>query len=525
MTLRVPSVSRVLSTAAFGLLCLGAGVGARGEAQSSVHEAVNVREVEILFDHPTGMRWTGSRFTPDRMQVTEGGQPRTVTRVEPVLSEDAQQPAWRILIYLDRGLADHDTVNQAAKILIDDVARLTRLGEVEIVEADPRPRVALAPTRDPRVVRSALQDAVRLGDVSEPDRQSGTAEFERQLDRFVNTLTAQRAGLPGLALWVSQTWPLPDLTRLWGMKGVSALRSEAPSGGGEASDRLAGLARLLAAERWTVGIVQPSAETAAEQSATASLGTVESSPQPGGEGSRTVVLWNVNRLLAKVLGWKTSPYNPAAPAEAAEQRLDPELAPMQLVTAATAGRLVQSGRQMSGFLDTLDARWHLFFAAPSQDRNTPVPVDVGIVEDGIEFTLRQTWSEAREPLAQTGARLRQALVDGSSSLQGTLQGGDCRIDVEPPKGAVAIRCRRTPGGDTQLRALRLSTLTAGCEEGKGATVREVELAGGDRGVEESFPLPTCADRLAVAVEDPVSARGMYWSGEVGNVSTVLSDSP
>jgi len=518
-------ISRISSTAALGLLCLGAGFGARGEAQSSVHEAVNVREVEVLFDHPTGMRWIGSRFTPDRMQVTEDGQPRTVTRVEPILGEKSEQPAWRILIYLDRGLADRDAVNQATKILVDDVARLTRLGEVEIVEADPRPRVTLAATRDPRVVRSALQDAVRLGDVSESESEGGTAEFERQLDRFVNTVTSERAGPPGLALWVSQPWPLPDLTRLWGMKGVSALRTEAPSGAGEAASRLADLARLLAAERWTVGIVQPSAEAAEGEPATPSLGTVESGPQPGGGGSRTVVLWNVNHLLAKILGWKTSPYNPEAAAQAAEQRLDPKLAPMQLLAAATAGRLVQSGKQMTNFLDLLDTRWHLFFAAPSQERTKLIPVDVGIVEDGIDFTLRQTWSEALEPLAQTDTRLRQTLLDGSSSLQQTLEGVACQIDVEPPKGAVEVRCQRKSEVDSRLRALRLSALTGGCEEGGNATVRHVELGATDRRARESFAIPACANRLAVVVEDPMTARGAYWSGRVEKVSAAFPDSP
>jgi hypothetical protein len=505
----------------FALLCMATRGTPQEKAQSAVHEAVNVREVEVLFDHPTGLRWMGSRFTPDRLQVTEGGDPRTVTRVEPMLQEDSEQPAMRIVIYVDRELADRDAVNQAIGMLTKNVERLTRLGEVEIVEADPRPRETLAATRDPQVLRAALLDAVRLGDESTPVKEAGTPEFEHQMDRFVNTLTGQRSGQPGLALWVTQTWPLPDLTRVWGMQGASALRSEDSSGAGRDASRLADLARLLAAEHWAVGVVNPSPEAAGAKTKTPPLATVESTPVPGTGGSRKIVLWNVNHLLAKILGWKTSPYNPEAAAEAAQQRLDPQLAPMQLVAAATAGRLVQSEIQIKDFLDTLDNRWHLFFAAPPDERTMPVPVNVGIVEDGIEFTLRQTWSAALEPMSKTRARLRQVLLDGPEALPADLAGIRCGIDVRPHKEAVDVSCQTAPGLTVQTKPLRLSLAAEGCESEEAVQVHRIDAAASRRNARAEFTLPSCAKRLAVAIEDPAAAEGIYWAASAEETAVVV----
>ena len=69
---------------------------------------------------------------------------------------DRDPEAWRLVIYIDRALASNHSIRWAAMELAERVDRLTALGEVEVVVADPEPRRALAPTRDPRLLDGAL---------------------------------------------------------------------------------------------------------------------------------------------------------------------------------------------------------------------------------------------------------------------------------------------------------------------------------------------------------------------------------
>ena len=63
---------------------------------------------------------------------------------------------WRIVVYVDRVLTGSRTLRAAAGTLAEQAAALTALGTVEVVVAEPRPRVAAGPTRDVQAIDEAL---------------------------------------------------------------------------------------------------------------------------------------------------------------------------------------------------------------------------------------------------------------------------------------------------------------------------------------------------------------------------------
>ena len=89
----------------------------------------------------------------------------------------ADPEPWRIVVYVDRVLSSSHTVRWAAMELAERADKLTALGEVEIVVAEPEPRRALAPSRD-----SALLDDTLSGIFLEP---AGGAEPVRRREQFL----------------------------------------------------------------------------------------------------------------------------------------------------------------------------------------------------------------------------------------------------------------------------------------------------------------------------------------------------
>jgi hypothetical protein len=78
------------------------------------------------------------------LSVAEDGAARRVLSVGPVPAETP----WRVVIWVDRVLSGSRTVRGAAGALAAQAPALVALGTVEVVVAEPEPRVVLAPTRD-----------------------------------------------------------------------------------------------------------------------------------------------------------------------------------------------------------------------------------------------------------------------------------------------------------------------------------------------------------------------------------------
>ncbi len=161
----------------FLLLALPAAVLAqRGdERAASFVDRVDVTAVELMIDvrDRNGRRVPG--LAADDFEVLEDGAPMVVLGVDypppaavpgPAVgaldTEAAAQIAtprrdrWRFLIYVDLPLTRKRSLRRTVKTLAGQIDDLVALGPVEVVMANPQPRVILPFSRDAEAVREAL---------------------------------------------------------------------------------------------------------------------------------------------------------------------------------------------------------------------------------------------------------------------------------------------------------------------------------------------------------------------------------
>ncbi|HEY9420356.1 MAG TPA: hypothetical protein VIW92_02995, partial [Thermoanaerobaculia bacterium] len=89
-------------------------------------------------------------LTPQDFSVMEDGVSRPVAGIAPV-----SQP-WQVVVYVDRILTGSRTLRAAAGVLAESAPELAALGTVEIVVAEPEPRVLLSPTRTAKAIDEVL---------------------------------------------------------------------------------------------------------------------------------------------------------------------------------------------------------------------------------------------------------------------------------------------------------------------------------------------------------------------------------
>jgi Ca-activated chloride channel homolog len=137
-----------------------------------------VTAVDLIVD----VRDEGGRvpadLRPEDFVVLEDGAEKRVVAVEAFAAGAAapsalERPAsrvpaaeetawtWRTVLYVDQVLASSGSIRRAAQTLAQQAGDLTRLGTVEIVAADPDPRLVLAETRSARLVEQTLLDVAR----------------------------------------------------------------------------------------------------------------------------------------------------------------------------------------------------------------------------------------------------------------------------------------------------------------------------------------------------------------------------
>lgn len=170
-----------------------------------------------------------SYLLPEDFEVLDGSEPRSVVDVAafgPAQHAPDSEP-WTFVIYFDRALSGPAEASWAAGELFEAAGRLTDLGAVEVIVADPEPKTLLDPTRDSELLASVLAEialfpegedhrilALRdefLGEVANPDSEIDPGELAafavaeekriiaRQLDglltHMVSTAGGSRRGL------------------------------------------------------------------------------------------------------------------------------------------------------------------------------------------------------------------------------------------------------------------------------------------------------------------------------------------
>ena len=113
------------------------------------------------------------------------------------LAGGAEDPEpWRFVVYIDRVLSSNHTIRWATMELAERAKRLTDLGEVEIVVAEPEPRRALAPTRDRKLLDDSLSGVFLA--------PAGTSELVLQREEFLIEHPDGPSGSPAARLAADQ---------------------------------------------------------------------------------------------------------------------------------------------------------------------------------------------------------------------------------------------------------------------------------------------------------------------------------
>jgi hypothetical protein len=488
-------------------------------------EKVLVREIEVVVELPESLRESRRKaLGPQDFLVTEDGRLRQVVKASPVAA--GESAPWQVVIYVDRVLADPETVFFTANALAKRAAELTALGTVALVVADPAPRLLFAETREPRMLEQALTDiaaqAERQRDAasSAPGREQAKGQSqEPEAGRAPASASAPGrqesrppAGPPSQTAVRRQEDQLVSLLAGRAGGGPRALVLVADgfdtshSGGGADSATQAVAeepARTLAAYGW-ITLAAP---------------------------MRRQDLGDPHRETTDLERIRQSTAGPKAPEGHVPPEILPQAAPrsrlqydgvlnlfvqpasesLNAMASATGGTVIGYPGQLASALTGLAKRWHIFYLAPDPEDGRPRPVEVHLSPEGT-LLRAPVWRRSSTPDEVAAARLREVLAGGAE--HGTLPvtatatlpapaagGGESRGSLRLTVGAFAA-ADSLPAGP-----FRVSLAFAGTPEAaKPPTVQHRLLTRADltaKGWTETLTLdvPSGARTLGVAVED------------------------
>jgi VWFA-related protein len=430
------------------------------------------------------------------LAVVDDGQRRAVDALAPL-----SRP-WRIVVYIDRVLTGPRTLRAAAGTLAEQAARLAALGTVEVVVAEPDPRLAAGPTREAPAIDEALsklwlendgRDDVRglrqrfreekaEGGVDPADRAAQALETEtrlvrRQQDAFVEWLAAQGGDGPRVVFLVSDGFDVNP---------AKFYRGSLAEGEGALEKTAAEAARTVSALGWTVYPMPVGDATLPD------LRRVRprSTPQLPVGGTIT---------LGRKPTEESQP--PPPPALLAPQE------PLNWMAEASGGELLTQPSELPATLARLGSRFLVRYEAPRPEDGRPRAVQIATTRQDLRVRSRR-WDVEGWP-EWIGAERAGRIADGedevgleiSSRLQkpeaagepGTL---DLRIESpEVPAGPLRVTLAG-PGG----RGAFHHVLTAADRAGEEPNVYHLPVT-----------LPEGEDTVAVLVE-PMA--GGVWGGQV-----------
>ncbi|HEY0512076.1 MAG TPA: VWA domain-containing protein, partial [Thermoanaerobaculia bacterium] len=487
-------------------------------APASSSSAVPVRqELSVLLLDRQGQ--VPRTVQPGDLTVVDDGKPRPATSLAPI-----SQP-WRIVVWVDRILTGSRTLRAAAGTLAEQAQSLAALGTVEVVIAEPVPRVALAPTRDVATIDEALsklwlesegRDDVRvLRQRFRDEKEEGVdpavraAEavatearlVRRQQDAFSEWLLAQGEGGPRAVFLVSDGFDV-DPAKFYRGGGPGEISGQAKTEGALEKSALE-TARTVAALGWTVFPAPMGDSTLPD------LRRVS----PHGTGNPQAPLGvTINRAPRPDAGQQPPP----PPALLAPQE------PLSWIAEASGGELVLKASGLYTVLAHLRARYALRWEAPREMNGRPRPIAVVTTRSDLETLKARRWDVSGIPESMAAARAGRLLsgeeegvgLEISTRVQpdapsptnpaGPLQGSlDLRIEsAEIPSGPLRLTVAGPEG-----RGAFHHVLTAADRAGNAANEPNVYHLTG-------VPLPEGAEAVGVVVE-PLA--GGVWGGQVATL--------
>lgn len=442
------------------------------------------------------------------LAVTEEGAARRVLGAGSI----AEERPWRLVIWFDRMLSGSRTLRGAAGALAAQAPALVAMGTVEVIVAEPEPRVVLPATRDAHAVDEALSRLLLLGegrddlrtsrqrfvDLAAAPASGGTTDVRsraeevmaaevrlvsRQEDALIGWLAEERnelsADRPNALFLVSDGFDRDPrelyLSKVTDAAARAALEKSLPAG---ALDSPAAAAARTAAELgWTV-LPMPVGDERLPELRRFRLG-----------GNPSVPSVTVRPGAAKP--------EPAAPQ--APLLLHPQ-EPLAQMADATGGELVAGPSVVPGALARLRSRlWLRYEAPPAAAART---LAVTTATPGFTVKARR-WAGSRTPEGVSAWRARWLLA-----LDEEEETGDLQLAAGLRNGILEIRlapeARPAPDGPPPRLTLALEggsgfsgfsdpTLTQ-----RALTAQDVAEDGTAR---IPLPLPAGTDRLAVVVDD------------------------
>jgi hypothetical protein len=457
-------------------------------AAESFAERLVVREVEAVVELPESVHESRRKsLGPKDFQVLEDGVLREVVKVAAVTA--AEPAPWHLVLYFDRVLADPATVFFTANMLAQRAAQLTSLGSIDVVVADPQPRVVLEGSREAAVVEQALtgvaavaehqrDQAARNGHEATP-AQGHSAAVLRQEDRLVALITGRPIGGPRVLVLVADGFD----TSTSGDGATSATQAVAEEP-----------ARTLAAYGWiTIAAPMHRQQLGIEHREMTDIERIRQSQSgtPGSAVPPEILPQGAPNTKLKYDGM-------------IDLFVEPTSASLNAIATASGGTVAGYPNQLSAALTSLTRRWHVFYLAPDPEDGRPRPVEVRLLPQGIVLRA-PVWRRSSTPDEVSEARLRRFL-DGAAGVRDAaslaLTAATAANDPHSLKVTLAAYSTPTPtpagpfrlslaytgpGIATPVVQNRLLTSTDLTEKGWTATV--------------SLDIPPGARRLGVAVED------------------------
>lgn len=509
------ALSVLLSSASSGRLL--------AQEEGSFVEEVVVQEIAVVVDparvlSPRALR----QLAADDLLVFEDGKPRIVTRLEPIVSEPAATDVpvfeevevcpWTIVVYVDAVLADSQTIYESAVMLGQRADVLTGMGCVDVVMADPVPRIVVARSRSTEYVTKILVDlatAARQGTGRDPvladwppgDRDRDIPGVEVQWDRLLSFAAGRRAAAPKALFLITDGFTLPpaDMDVLSGRRAVREDRS----GERTPANLVIDAAQTLSSYGWLT-VAMPGVHL-----------TSESQPSPVDEFDdwREVAEGRTRageRRTAVNFFGTTRAGRPGGDFEDRlyEAYVLPSLAPLRALVEATSGELAWNERQLDDALRDLRQRRLLWFRAAEPHDGRIRRLLVSMRDSGAHLAA-PWWKRSSTPHLVAESRLRR------------LAGGECldrALDVSASFVEAASAGEQAAG--SSLLRVRVAPVDLGRRESIGhvrVTVGFLATSGAlsfDHRVDYDAPrlgdaweytlaiqIPAGTERLVVGVED------------------------
>lgn len=475
----MPRIRRLL--VALGLCSTIVPAGAAQTPPPPFIEVIDVREVEILFDLSDLPPWEslGRRGREDFVAV-EGGAAHPLQVFESVPADE-----WFHLLYFDAALAGGETQIVAANALARRAESLAAGGRVDVMVADPRPRL-LASTGDAEVVRRTLGEIAAAARANRAASATpGRAESDRilQLDRLVGSVAALAGGGPR-ALWLPvDGWPVsPETLERWSRAKERGDRTE------PVVAALAATGRALAGYGWvTYPVALREARDASSPSDAERRMRVESG---GGGDERTVVPM-----------FTVSGARPRPGAEAMAQidtMTDFALAPFAELARFTSGTLLGHETRLRGELSELLDRRRATYRGPRPKAGTLMPIEIRW-SGGDDRALPATrFLRSSTPPEVSAARLRLLLAGDPAP-------GVAAITLREPTVQTLVPARDLCFGPGEEKAVRVSSARESKNGEVSFHVGEVRIltdeGGGELCTGLSLPFSAGDRRIAWVAED------------------------